>query len=610
MGNNFILKIEIENIKPEIYRIISVRKDMNFFDLHNIIQLAFDWDNTHLYEFEVTDNIKIVPEFSYIPNEMPLFSDNKNQLDKAIKLETVLETKNKIKYKYDFGDNWIVNIEVIGEKNEDANYPICIKGERAAPLEDCGGIGGYYSILEALNNPEDADEELLEWAEDYDPEKFDIEKLNKELKKMFNTETNENDEDENYNNNDFFGQEDVVKKLINILEDAYNDGGANGISEALEIIVKKMYEGEEIPAKELDNIKDVLLSQTPFWYITSEFSENNNNKKIIKNILKRKLIKSITIDNGLNLLSIEERNMIKERYKVPINLSVVKLKNVILKNYPETIELLFSYSYIRNIYEEYKKNGFYFLENIEEFNITNFLQDCGMGYISEKEGIICFTFYEEVKKYIEKQKNFFEKMNKLDYKRLFINELVFLYGVIEKEKFLKIINRRKYKDLIDDTILEKDLEFFEKINKKFPELSGFEILKKDGIDYIVHNSAYEIFENIIDFRKQYIKNDYKIFSTKYLKELIDTGFYSNATVETLKEILRLGTFVTDTLRDKTLLNDTIREIFVLINYNHSNREIMAFLIANGFKINILKIDTILNRFRDIVPKWDYKGYSK
>jgi hypothetical protein len=64
-------------------------------------------------------------------------------------------------------------------------YPICIKGERACPHEDCGGTQGYYQLLDARKHPEDPDcAELLEWAGDYDPEKFDVDAINACLQRM------------------------------------------------------------------------------------------------------------------------------------------------------------------------------------------------------------------------------------------------------------------------------------------------------------------------------------------------------------------------------------------------------------------------------------------
>jgi Plasmid pRiA4b ORF-3-like protein len=54
------------------------------------------------------------------------------------------------------------------------SYPRYIGGERNGPPEDCGGIPGFYELLEAIadpNHPSHA--HLKEWADDYDPDAFD-----------------------------------------------------------------------------------------------------------------------------------------------------------------------------------------------------------------------------------------------------------------------------------------------------------------------------------------------------------------------------------------------------------------------------------------------------
>ena len=65
-------------------------------------------------------------------------------------------------------------------------YPRCITGERACPPEDIGGIFGYYRFLEILKDPDHPEyEEMKDWVgEDFDPEKFDIEKVNRKLHKI------------------------------------------------------------------------------------------------------------------------------------------------------------------------------------------------------------------------------------------------------------------------------------------------------------------------------------------------------------------------------------------------------------------------------------------
>jgi len=56
----------------------------------------------------------------------------------------------------------------------------------ACPPEDCGGIGGYYKYLAAIKNPKHPEhKEILEWmGKKFDPEKFELEKINKALKRF------------------------------------------------------------------------------------------------------------------------------------------------------------------------------------------------------------------------------------------------------------------------------------------------------------------------------------------------------------------------------------------------------------------------------------------
>ena len=45
--------------------------------------------------------------------------------------------------------------------------------------------GGYYNLLDAMKNPKHPErEDLLDWAGDYDPEAFDLEKINKQLARL------------------------------------------------------------------------------------------------------------------------------------------------------------------------------------------------------------------------------------------------------------------------------------------------------------------------------------------------------------------------------------------------------------------------------------------
>ena len=59
----------------------------------------------------------------------------------------------------------------------------CVKGVRACPPEDCGGVGGYEDFCDAMSDPNHPEhEQYKEWyGDEFDPEHFDIDEVNKQL---------------------------------------------------------------------------------------------------------------------------------------------------------------------------------------------------------------------------------------------------------------------------------------------------------------------------------------------------------------------------------------------------------------------------------------------
>lgn len=78
-------------------------------------------------------------------------------------LEQVAPAVNsKLRYAYDFGDDWEhdILVEKVLDRDETATYPRCTGGRRAAPPEDCGGTWGYAELKDAGG---------------FDPASFDLE---------------------------------------------------------------------------------------------------------------------------------------------------------------------------------------------------------------------------------------------------------------------------------------------------------------------------------------------------------------------------------------------------------------------------------------------------
>ena len=172
-------KVALKGIRPPIWRRIQVPETYTFRDLHIAIQDAMGWEGYHLHEFEMIDpstgaKVSIGPPDDEFGRR--IFSEETQKISKYFSMDNT-----SAEYTYDFGDDWVhkILLEKILLRKEGAAYPVCIKGKRACPPEDCGGVCGYADILDALEGTDDEEnEELLEWVgEDFDPGNFDAKEV-------------------------------------------------------------------------------------------------------------------------------------------------------------------------------------------------------------------------------------------------------------------------------------------------------------------------------------------------------------------------------------------------------------------------------------------------
>jgi Plasmid pRiA4b ORF-3-like protein len=171
------LKITLREIKPPVWRRVQV-KDCTLTKLHDIIQTCMGWNGYHLHAFDIGGEQYSEPD----PDGMMEAED-----ERKVKLSRVAaQGFKKFSYTYDFGDSWdhIIQVEKVQDAEAGVHYPHCIDGKRACPPEDCGGVWGYGDFLEAIQNPKhERHEEMLEWVGgEFDPEAFDIEAVNEELR--------------------------------------------------------------------------------------------------------------------------------------------------------------------------------------------------------------------------------------------------------------------------------------------------------------------------------------------------------------------------------------------------------------------------------------------
>jgi len=178
-GGIYQIKATLNGSKPPIWRRLQVPGDITLNKLHRIIQVAMGWSDYHLHQFIIDEEYYGEPHPDY-------GSEMKDE--KKVKLFHVASQGDKFAYEYDFGDSWwhVILVEKILRPEPGIDYPRLLKGKRACPPEDVGGVWGYEEFLEAIRDPCHREHrEMLEWVGgEFDPEELDKGEINQALRKI------------------------------------------------------------------------------------------------------------------------------------------------------------------------------------------------------------------------------------------------------------------------------------------------------------------------------------------------------------------------------------------------------------------------------------------
>ena len=178
-----VLRVELDYTDPVIWRKISVPSDCTLGELHDVIQVAFGWENSHLHEFEFKKRRFSTTD---MPDDLIGFGDVIED-ENSISVGKLLTRKgSKLRYTYDFGDNWTHTIVREEVDSKGGSLPAVLDGELACPPEDCGGVYGYYQMLDAIDDEEHPDHDhYVEWIGPVDETSFDAQQANRTLQKWF-----------------------------------------------------------------------------------------------------------------------------------------------------------------------------------------------------------------------------------------------------------------------------------------------------------------------------------------------------------------------------------------------------------------------------------------
>ncbi len=183
LRNIFQIKISLIGAKPPIWRRLLVTSSTDLSKLHDIIQIAMGWTDTHLHQFIANESRYGVPDPDWDDGTVP---------ESGVRIGSLLKKpKDHIVYEYDFGDGWEHRLEV--EKvlpfTPESIIPACIAGKNCCPPEDVGGVWGYSDFLEAYKDNEHTEHEnMKKWIGGFfDPTEFDLDEINQVLREEHGT---------------------------------------------------------------------------------------------------------------------------------------------------------------------------------------------------------------------------------------------------------------------------------------------------------------------------------------------------------------------------------------------------------------------------------------
>jgi len=163
------VRIDLDGARPPIWRRLDLHSDLPLNVVHQVLQSAFGWTDSHLHRFALGgDAFDGTAEWFLCPFDVQEGEDGTPE--QQVRLDEVLaEPGDRLAYTYDYGDGWdhTIVLEQVLPAAPGAPVAVCVDGRRACPPEDCGGLRTAAELAEVLDDPahfdlDEANEALAE----------------------------------------------------------------------------------------------------------------------------------------------------------------------------------------------------------------------------------------------------------------------------------------------------------------------------------------------------------------------------------------------------------------------------------------------------------------
>lgn len=187
------VRVDVTGTEPPLWRRLELASDLRLDELHDVLQIAFGWTDSHLHRFSAGANHYDRDAELYL-SPFEVEEGEEGVPENQVSLDEVLaDVDDELFYVYDFGDDWHHTLQLEAVLPRDAGTPraTCTAGRRPGPPEDCGGVPGY-ELFSAATDPTHADHSAARaeiariYGTDVEPEgltptPFAVGEINKEL---------------------------------------------------------------------------------------------------------------------------------------------------------------------------------------------------------------------------------------------------------------------------------------------------------------------------------------------------------------------------------------------------------------------------------------------
>jgi hypothetical protein len=195
----FRIRVELADSEPPIWRELILPSHLTFDQVHEVLQAAFGWTNSHLHRFGAAGD-PYGQKSQGIIMAFEIDEGEEGLLETEVRLDQLLaQPGDGLLYVYDFGDGWQHDITLLGIEPLSATDAAphdtheasvrCVDGSRHGPHEDVGGVNGWETYVAIVEGRAKAEyPEQLDFVSHLRfggfRDEIDIEAINRALERM------------------------------------------------------------------------------------------------------------------------------------------------------------------------------------------------------------------------------------------------------------------------------------------------------------------------------------------------------------------------------------------------------------------------------------------